>query len=36
MVLRSQLLNLSDKEKNAEKQYVVHRTTKNFPKPAIQ
>ena len=36
MYLRSQLLTLSDKEQNSEKQYVIHSTTKNFPKPSIQ
>ena len=34
MFLRTQLLNLSDSQRNIEKQYPVHGTTKNFPKPA--
>lgn len=33
LFLRSELLNVSNKEKNSEKQYVIHNVTKNFPTP---
>ena len=33
LYLSSQLMNYSDSQKNVRKQYTIHGTTKNFPKP---